>query len=136
MAKDPRPLSPHLQVYRWQLTMTLSILHRLTGMGLAFGAALLTWWLIAALQGSAAFKTFHDFTSSIIGQLMLLGWVWAFAFHFLNGIRHLVWDTGRWLTLKGAYASGYTVAALSLLATVAIWYAATGALPFCQTGAL
>lgn len=126
MAIDPRPLSPHLQVYRWQLTMALSILHRMTGMALAFGAALLTWWLVSALYGGSAFKTFHDFTSSVVGQLMLFGWVWAFAFHFLNGIRHLVWDTGRWLTLKGAYASGYTVVFLSFICAGAIWCSATG----------
>lgn len=127
MANDPRPLSPHIQIYRWQLTMALSILHRATGMALAFGAVMLTWWLVSALYGQNAFHTFHDFCGSYIGKFMLFGWIWAFAFHFLNGIRHLVWDTGRWLTLKGAYASGWTVFGLSFICAGAIWCAATGA---------
>lgn len=128
MANDPRPLSPHLQVYRWQLTMTLSILHRLTGVALAVGALMLTWWLIAALNGQSAFKTVHDFGGSYLGKFMLFGWTWAFCFHFFNGIRHLVWDTGRWLALKSAYASGYAVVALSFISAAAIICAA-GDLP-------
>jgi len=121
-----RPLSPHLQVYRWQLTMGLSILHRITGMGLAFGAIAVTWWLLAAWTGEEAFNQFHAVASCWVGKLFLFGWVWAFTFHFLNGIRHLVWDTGRWLKLKSAYASGWTVFFASFIFAAAIICAAMG----------
>ena len=124
MSNIERPLSPHLQVYKWQLTMALSIVHRVTGFGLAVGAVGLTWWLLAAVNGEDAYAQFQACAHSFIGQLFLFGWVWAFAFHFLNGIRHLVWDTGKWLDLKSAYASGYVVAAGSFIAAGAIWFAA------------
>jgi succinate dehydrogenase / fumarate reductase cytochrome b subunit len=124
MTTPSRPLSPHLQVYRWQLTMFLSILHRATGFGLALGALLLCWWLTAAMLGADSFQQFHDFTGSLIGKVMLAGWLYALVFHFMNGIRHLVWDTGRWLTLGGAYASGYFVFFGSILGTAAIWFMA------------
>lgn len=127
MSTHPRPLSPHLQIYKWYFTMTLSILHRMTGFGLAVGAVALTWWLLAAVSGEDAFNRFQDCAHSPIGKLFLFGWVWAFAFHFLNGIRHLVWDTGRWLDLKSAYASGWCVFIGSFLAAAAIWACAGGA---------
>ncbi len=122
MQNNSRPLSPHLQIYRWQLTMFLSILHRITGFGLAMGAFLAVWWLMAALGGANSFDRFHDFTHSLIGQLMLAGWLFSLSFHFLNGLRHLVWDTGRWLTLKGAYASGYAVLFGAIAMTAALWF--------------
>lgn len=124
MSTNNRPLSPHIQVYRWQFTMVLSILHRATGAGLALGAVLMAWWLMAAITGVDAFAQFHEFTHSLIGQLMLAGWVWAFVFHFLNGIRHLVWDTGRGFTIKGASRSGQVVFLLSLVFAALVWVAA------------
>lgn len=124
MQNNTRPLSPHLQIYRWQLTMFLSILHRVTGFGLAVGAAMLCWWLMAAAAGPEAFAQFHAFAGSWIGKVMLFGWLYALVFHFLNGIRHLVWDTGRWLTLGGAYGSGYAVFFGSIVFTVLIWLCA------------
>lgn len=124
MSNIERPLSPHLQVYKWQLTMALSILHRVTGFGLALGAVPLTWWLLAAVNGEEAYQQFQSYAHSGIGQLMIFGWVFSFTFHFLNGIRHMVWDTGKWLDLKSAYASGYAVVAGSIIFTGAIWFAA------------
>ncbi len=124
MSNIERPLSPHLQVYKWQLTMALSILHRATGFGLALGAVPLTWWLLAAVNGEEAYQQFQSYAHSFLGQLMIFGWVFSFAFHFLNGIRHLVWDTGKGLDLKSAYASGYAVVAGSVICTGAIWFAA------------
>lgn len=124
MVNNQRPLSPHLQVYRPQLTSVLSILHRITGFGLAMGAPLLLWWLVALTQGPESFAAFHAFTGSLAGKAMLFGWLYALVYHFLNGIRHLVWDTGRWLTLKGAYASGYAVVVLSVIVTGIIWFCA------------
>lgn len=122
MSNKARPLSPHLQIYRWQLTMFLSILHRATGVALAFGAVFLTWWLLAALSGPVAFDRFHGFAGSLIGQMMLAGWLFSLVFHFLNGLRHLVWDTGRWLTLKSAFGSGYAVLFGAIILTAAIWF--------------
>jgi succinate dehydrogenase / fumarate reductase cytochrome b subunit len=126
MANDSRPLSPHLQVYRWQVTMFLSILHRVTGFGLAAGGVLLTWWLMAAMMGEEHFAQFHEFTHSIIGRLMLLGWLYAYVFHFMNGIRHLIWDTGRGFTIKQASNSAWFVLIASVAGTLAIWCMATG----------
>lgn len=126
MANDSRPLSPHLQVYRWQVTMVLSILHRVTGFGLGVGAILVTWWLMAAVIGEAHFNQFHSFTQTLIGKLMLFGWVWAFSFHFMNGIRHLVWDTGRGFTIKQAANSAWFVLIASIIGALAIWCLAAG----------
>jgi len=122
MADTERPLSPHLQVYRWQLTMSLSILHRITGFGLGVGAAMAAWWLVAAASGPEAWAVFHDFCKSVLGQLMLAGWLFALVYHFLNGIRHLFWDAGKGFSLKAAYASGWTVVALSILFTAVLWF--------------
>ena len=94
MAGHPRPLSPHLQVYRPQLTSITSILHRITGIGLAVGLLYLVCWLVAAASGLEAFDRLQSFNGSIIGKLLLLGWSVAFFYHLLNGIRHLAWDMG------------------------------------------
>jgi len=126
MSKDARPLSPHLQVYRPQLTSMLSILHRMTGFGLAVGAIAVTAWLMSAVMGEKAFNDFHAVAASLVGKLFLFGWVWAFVYHFLNGLRHLVWDTGRWLDLKSAYASGWIVFFSSFVLAAAVWFAAAG----------
>jgi succinate dehydrogenase / fumarate reductase cytochrome b subunit len=89
-----RPLSPHLQVYRLTLTMTMSIVHRITGAGLYFGMLLLAWWLVAAASGPSAYAVFAAFIGSLIGKLILFGFTWALIHHGLGGIRHLVWDMG------------------------------------------
>ena len=91
----PRPLSPHLQIWRPTLTMTMSIVHRITGAGLYFGVLLMAWWLLAVASGPAAYATVEGFFGSIIGKLILLGYTWALIHHMLGGIRHLIWDTGR-----------------------------------------
>ncbi|HZD92041.1 MAG TPA: succinate dehydrogenase, cytochrome b556 subunit [Pseudolabrys sp.] len=92
-ARRPRPLSPHLQIYKPMLTMMMSIVHRITGAGLYFGMALLAWWLIAAASGPNAYADFQWFIGTIIGQLVLFGFTWALVHHTLGGIRHLIWDT-------------------------------------------
>src|SRR6185312_2731617 len=91
----PRPLSPHLQIYRLTLTMAMSIVHRITGAALYFGLALVAWWLIAAATGPNAYATFEAFAGSLIGRLILFGYTWALIHHGLGGIRHLIWDFGR-----------------------------------------
>ena len=124
MANENRPLSPHLQVYRPQLTSVLSILHRITGIGLAIGTLLLVWWLIAAAIGPTAFNTVQSFIGSTIGRILLLGWSFALFYHLSNGIRHLVWDAGKGFELTTAYASGRLVVAGSVVLTAISWIAA------------
>jgi succinate dehydrogenase / fumarate reductase cytochrome b subunit len=90
-----RPLSPHLQVYRWPWPMAMSIAHRITGAGLYFGTLLMAWWLIAAGAGPNDYGRAAAFFNSAIGRLILFGYTWALIHHMLGGIRHLIWDTGR-----------------------------------------
>ena len=93
-AKTNRPLSPHMQVYRWTLTMAMSIAHRLTGVALYAGTLLLAWWLVAAAIGPSAFAWVDGFFGSLIGRLILFGYTWALIHHMLGGIKHFIWDTG------------------------------------------
>lgn len=116
-----RPLSPHLQIFRPVITMTMSILHRITGAGLYLGSLLLAWWLMAAAVGPNAFATAQSFMASAIGQLILFGFTWALMHHMLGGIRHLIWDTGRafdraereWLARASLYGG--------IVLTLALW---------------
>jgi succinate dehydrogenase / fumarate reductase cytochrome b subunit len=117
----PRPLSPHLQIYKPQLTAITSILHRITGIALSAGILYLLCWLVAVAQGAEAFNRLQDFNGSIIGRLLLLGWSAAFFYHLLNGIRHLAWDAGFGFELPAAYRSGYAVLIGTVLLTVAAW---------------
>ena len=103
-----RPLSPHLQVYRLPLLPLMSISHRVTGVGLAFGTFVLTWWLAALASGPGAYALFSAFMMPL-GGLALLGWMIAIAYHFCNGMRHLIWDTGHALDLDSAERAGYAV---------------------------
>ncbi len=93
-APAARPLSPHLQIYRPMLTMMMSIVHRITGVGLYAGTLLLAWWLLAAASGPNAYAKFEWFAGSIIGRLILFGYTWALIHHMLGGVRHLIWDSG------------------------------------------
>jgi succinate dehydrogenase / fumarate reductase cytochrome b subunit len=121
MISDPRPLSPHLQIYRWQLTAVLSILHRITGVALALGAVLFVWWLGAAADGPESYAGMQWFLGSWIGLLLLFGWTVALFYHLCNGLRHLWWDSGHGLDLKSVYASGWTVLAATGILTVVAW---------------
>ena len=126
-----RPLSPHLQVYRPQLTSMLSILHRITGVGLAVGTLLLVWWLAAAASGPDAFATAQSFVGHVIGRLLLFGWTFALFYHLLNGIRHLFWDAGYGYEIATAYRSGWAAVFVAAALTALVWvmaYATGGAL--------
>ena len=90
----PRPLSPHLEIYRMTLTMAMSIVHRITGVGLYIGVLLLAWFLLALSGDARTFATFSAFIHSFIGQLLLLGFTWALFHHLLGGVRHFIWDAG------------------------------------------
>jgi len=116
-----RPLSPHLQVYRPQLTSVLSITHRLSGVALGAGTLLLVYWLVAAAAGPEAFHGAQSFVGSFLGQLMLLGWTFALYFHLCNGIRHLFWDIGLGFELDEVYRSGWTVVVATVMLTIVTW---------------
>ena len=116
-----RPLSPHLGIYRWQLTMTLSILHRATGVALAAGTLLLIALLLALAAGPEPYATVRGFCASGFGLLLLAGWTWALCFHLCNGIRHLAWDGGWGFEIPRAYLTGWTVVVVSIAMTIAIW---------------
>lgn len=131
MPQAERPLSPHLQVYRPQLTSVLSFLHRMTGVALAVGTLLLVWWLAAAASGVEAFATVQAFIGTVIGRLLLFGWTFALFYHLMNGIRHLFWDAGYGYELATAYRSGWAVVLISVALTILIWvfgYMAGGAI--------
>ena len=123
MADASRPLSPHLQIYRWYLTMALSIVHRVTGAGLAVGLLLLTWWLTALASGPDSFATVQAVMDNFFGGLILFGFTLFFFFHALNGIRHLVWDVGYNLEKVAAFQSGVMVVAASVVLTLVTWIA-------------
>ena len=116
-----RPLSPHLGVYKWQLTMTLSILHRATGIALSVGTILLCWLLIAIAAGADSYQTVHAFCASPAGLVLLAGWTWSLFFHLCNGIRHLLWDIGWGFEIPRAYATGWTVVAASFILSILVW---------------
>jgi succinate dehydrogenase / fumarate reductase cytochrome b subunit len=92
-SQRPRPLSPHLQVYKLMLTFLMSGFHRVTGATLYFGMLLVAWWLIAAATGPNAYADFEWFMGTLIGRLVLFGYTWALIHHMLGGVRHLIWDT-------------------------------------------
>ena len=94
MKQSDRPLSPHLEIYKFSLTMALSILHRITGVGLYFGTVLLAWWLIAAAAGPEYLDVVYGGFSNWFGQLILFGFTWALFHHMLGGLKHFIWDTG------------------------------------------
>jgi succinate dehydrogenase / fumarate reductase cytochrome b subunit len=116
-----RPLSPHLGIYRWQLTMTLSIVHRATGIALAVGSLLVVALLLALAYGPESYAKVQAFCASPFGLLLLFGWSWSLCFHLCNGIRHLAWDTGWGFEIPKAYFTGWSVVLLSLVMTALIW---------------
>ena len=124
MAAGNRPLSPHLQVYRPQLTSMLSIAHRITGVALAVGTLLLVYWLAAAAGGPESYAAAQGFIGSFFGQLLLFGWTIALFYHLANGIRHLFWDAGYGFELPTVQRSGLAVLAATAVLTVVSWIAA------------
>ncbi len=116
-----RPLSPHLQIYRWPVSMATSILHRVTGIALGVGTLLLTWWLVAAASSDPAFNTAQWFIGSTVGLLLLFGWTVALIYHFFNGVRHLLWDTGIGFDKQTYYISSWGVLAATAVCSVLVW---------------
>lgn len=116
-----RPLSPHLQVYRWPISMALSISHRATGIALSVGTLLLTWWLVAAASSDQAFDNVQGFLGSALGILLLLGWSASLIFHFFTGIRHLVWDAGYGFDPPKYNQSAWGVLIATGVCTLLVW---------------
>ncbi len=116
-----RPTSPHLQIYHWQLTMLVSILHRVTGVALFVGTFVLIAWIWAAAYDANSFTIIHNFLAGIYGRILLIGWSLAFYFHLANGIRHLFWDVGMGFEKHQADASAWAVVISSVALTAGTW---------------
>jgi succinate dehydrogenase / fumarate reductase cytochrome b subunit len=121
MPNAGRPLSPHLSIYRWPLTMTLSILHRVTGVLLSCGFVLLAVWLVAMANGAPSYQDLADVLQSAPGRILLAALSFAFFYHLANGVRHLVWDLGYGFEKSQANASGWAVIVSTLLLTLLYW---------------
>ena len=126
----PRPISPHLSIYRRTNNMVMSILHRITGGALYFGTLLLAWWLVAAATGPEYFNFVNGLLWSWPGKVVLVGYTWALMHHMLGGIRHLIWDTGRGFSLNRVNLLSNMTIIGSLVLTAAIWAAALKAKGF------
>lgn len=126
MENIKRPLSPHLQIYRPQLTSVLSITHRATGIALVAGTLVLVYWLLSLASGAEAYASAQALLGSWLGRIVMLGLTFSLFFHLCNGIRHLFWDVGLGFELKTAYASGTTVVIVSVAMTVIAWSLAYG----------
>jgi succinate dehydrogenase / fumarate reductase cytochrome b subunit len=118
-----RPLSPHLGIYRFEINMVMSIVHRLTGAANYVGTALLAAWLLAAASGEQAYAAVNALFGHPLGKLVLFGYSWSVTHHLLGGVRHLIWDTGRGLTIGAVNALGWLTIVGSLALTIALWAA-------------
>ncbi len=126
MTMNERPLSPHLQIYKVELPMLLSGLHRITGIALSVGSILLVAWIESAVYSAEAFVGLSRFLGSFIGQLMLFGWTFSLIYHSVSGVRHLIWDTGRLLEVKQIHTSSKIVLATAIVLTLLAWILAGG----------
>lgn len=121
-----RPLSPHLQIYRPMLSMTMSIMHRITGVALYFGSVLIVWWLVAAATSDSYFDLVQAFFGHWFGQLVLFGFSWALIHHAIGGIRHLIWDTGRGFELSTVEWMVRANLIGSIVLTILLWVVGYG----------
>ncbi|NIX75257.1 succinate dehydrogenase, cytochrome b556 subunit [Microvirga terricola] len=119
-----RPLSPHLQIYRWTWTMAMSVFHRATGTALYFGFALFAIWLVALATGPRAFAAVQGFFGSPFGLLILFGYTWVLMHHMLGGIRHFIWDFGYGMERDQRIGMARLTLVGSIALTLAIWAAA------------
>ncbi|MFN3521168.1 MAG: succinate dehydrogenase, cytochrome b556 subunit [Phenylobacterium sp.] len=116
-----RPLSPHLQVWRWHITMLTSILHRVSGVGLYVGALILAAWAVCLAAGPDAYGAFKAVLGSPLGKLVLFALTAGLFYHLANGVRHLTWDAGKGLDVKSANASAVFALTFTVVATLAVW---------------
>ena len=120
---SPRPLSPHLSIFRPLITMVMSIVHRISGAAVYFGMLLLAWWLMAAATGPGAYRTANAVFGSWIGLLILFGFTWAYMVHLLGGIRHLIWDTGAGYGYAARNGLSWATLIGSVVLTLLLWVA-------------
>jgi len=118
-----RPLSPHMTIYRWPVTMMTSITHRITGGGMAVGMIVLAWWLVCISNGPEGWQSFHAIWDTPLGLLLLFGLTWSLVYHFLSGVRHLAWDLGYGFDKREAERNSVIIFALSILGALAIFAA-------------
>lgn len=116
-----RPLSPHLQVYRPQVTSVMSIMYRMSGVASTAGLVLMVWWLVAAATSPHALAVADSFIGSWFGMLLMLGWTAAMFYHLFGGLRHLAWDTGHGFSLTDTYRNGYIILGATAVSTVLAW---------------
>ena len=121
MSSRPRPLSPHLQVYRWQMTSVLSILHRGTGLFLVLGTVMIAFWVISLALGQNIFGRYQVWLGSFLGKVLLVGWSFSLFYHWANGIRHLLWDVGWGFEIERVYMTGWIVISISMVLTGLLW---------------
>ena len=126
MNDSKNPLSPHLQIYRWQISSLLSIIHRITGILNLLGLIFISAWISSAGIGENLFEYFSVFLKSFIGKFILIGFTWSISYHLLSGIRHFFWDLGYGYEIKTANISGVIVIVSSLLLTVFLWLIGRG----------
>jgi len=120
-SQSNRPLSPHLQIYRWQISMLTSIAHRASGIVLSVGSVFLAIWLIAAANGPDAYASVNGIAASWFGQLIMFLWSFALFYHLCNGVRHLVWDVGVGLDLETARLTGFVAIGVAAALTIFVW---------------
>ena len=121
MTMHERPLSPHLQIYKLELLMVLSGLHRITGIALSVGSILLVAWISSAVYSAETFASMNRFLGGFIGQFVLFGWTFSLIYHSVSGVRHLIWDTGRLLEVEQIYSSSKIVLASAIVLTLLAW---------------
>lgn len=121
MTEHTRPLSPHLSIYKSQITMVMSIMHRITGVGLTLGTLVIAWWLVAATQGDAALTQVYAISGSWFGQLVMFGFTWALFHHMLGGLRHFVWDTGQGFSESVRFGFAWATLIGGLVLAALVW---------------
>jgi succinate dehydrogenase / fumarate reductase, cytochrome b subunit len=126
MSTNKRPLSPHLQVYRPQITSVLSISHRISGVVNAFAALGIAGLLLAAAAGPEAYAQARAIAASLPGQIVLFGFTLSICYHLFNGLRHLAWDAGWGFEIPKVYATGWTVVVLAIASAIGIWAVVLG----------
>ncbi len=124
--RQHRPLSPHLQVYRPQITSAMSILHRISGVILFFGLLAIALWLWSVAYSPAMFECINASFTSTLGTLCMIGWTLAFFYHLFNGVRHLLWDTGKGFALDEVTLTGISAIAFTLISVATIWFLLLG----------
>ena len=126
MNDSQKPLSPHLQIYRWHISSLLSITHRISGIINLVALIFIFFWLLVLSFGANNYEIFLLIINSFFGKFILVGFTWSMSFHVLSGIRHLAWDLGYGFEIKNANISGIAVIILSLVLTIIFWLLARG----------